>query len=180
MFNELNLIEKTGMKIKKRTKNDFALLIILICSTFFIGWGWIGHSIINFNTVLSASSEMEFFDDWPDLLAAHASDADHRKQYDPDEGPRHYIDIDNYPEFIDSGMINQNYDSLVAIHGSNFVESQGTLPWAILKTFDSLQAAFENYRWNDAMLHASDLGHYIGDSHMPLHLTRNYNGQYTG
>ncbi len=31
-----------------------------------------------------------------------------------------------------------------------------------------------------AMLLAADLGHYIGDSHMPLHITRNYNGQYTG
>jgi hypothetical protein len=30
-----------------------------------------------------------------------------------------------------------------------------------------------------AMLLAADLGHYIGDSHMPLHITRNYNGQYT-
>ncbi len=30
------------------------------------------------------------------------------------------------------------------------------------------------------MLLAADLGHYIGDSHMPLHVTRNYNGQYSG
>ena len=180
MFITLIIIEKSGMKINSRLKNNFVLAIILICSIFFIGWGWIGHSIINFNTVLSASPEMYFFEDWPEFLSAHASDADQRKQNDPDEGPRHYIDIDNYPEFIDSGMINQNYDSLVAIHGSYFVESQGTLPWAILKTIDSLQAAFENGEWNDAMLYASDLGHYIGDDHMPLHLTRNYNGQYSG
>ena len=26
---------------------------------------------------------------------------------------------------------------------------------------------------------AADLGHYVGDAHMPLHITRNYNGQYT-
>jgi hypothetical protein len=30
------------------------------------------------------------------------------------------------------------------------------------------------------MLLAADLGHYVGDMHMPLHITRNYNGQYTG
>jgi hypothetical protein len=30
------------------------------------------------------------------------------------------------------------------------------------------------------MLLAADIGHYIADSHMPLHITRNYNGQYTG
>jgi hypothetical protein len=30
------------------------------------------------------------------------------------------------------------------------------------------------------MLLAADLGHYVGDMHMPLHITRNYNGQYSG
>ncbi len=168
------------MKIKMRPKNNIALLIILICSTFFIGWGWIGHSIINFNTILSALPEMDFFEYWADSLAVHASDADYRKQIDPNEGPRHYIDIDNYPEFLETGGINQNFDSLVAIHGYNFVMAQGILPWAILRRIDSLQTAFENGEWRDAMLHAANLGHYIGDGHMPLHLTRNYNGQYTG
>ncbi len=176
----MKIIEKTGMKIKMRPKNNIALLIILICSTFFIGWGWIGHSIINFNTILSALPEMDFFEYWADSLAVHASDADYRKQIDPNEGPRHYIDIDNYPEFLETGGINQNFDSLVAIHGYNFVMAQGILPWAILRRIDSLQTAFENGEWRDAMLHAANLGHYIGDGHMPLHLTRNYNGQYTG
>ena len=31
-----------------------------------------------------------------------------------------------------------------------------------------------------AMLLSADLGHYIADSYMPLHITRNYNGQFTG
>ncbi|WP_050977503.1 phospholipase C/P1 nuclease family protein [Nitritalea halalkaliphila] len=26
---------------------------------------------------------------------------------------------------------------------------------------------------------AADIGHYIGDAHVPLHTTKNYNGQYT-
>jgi len=180
MFVTLHIVEKTEMRNKLRLIHKFSLLIILICSIFFIGWGWIGHSIINFNTILSALPEMEFFEYWADSLAVHASDADYRKQIDPDEGPRHYIDIDNYPEFLETGMINQNFDSLVAIHGYNFVIEQGILPWAILRRIDSLQTAFENGKWREALLHASDLGHYIGDNHMPLHLTRNYNGQYTG
>ena len=168
------------MEKKLRSKHKFSLLFILICSLFFIGWGWVGHSIINLNTILSALPEMEFFEYWADSLSVHASDADYRKSIDPNEGPRHYIDIDNYPEFLETGMINQNFDSLVAIHGYNFVMDQGILPWAILRRIDSLQTAFENGEWHEAMLHASDLGHYIGDNHMPLHLTRNYNGQYTG
>ena len=168
------------MEKKLRSKHNFFLLVVLICSLFIIGWGWRGHSIINFNTILSALPEMEFFEYWADSLSVHASDADDRKSIDPNEGPRHYIDIDNYPEFLETGMINHNFDSLVAIHGYNFVMDQGILPWAILRRIDSLQNAIENGEWREAMLHASDLGHYIGDDHMPLHLTRNYNGQYTG
>lgn len=179
MSRALNIIEKANMEIKMKPKNNIALLIILTCSTFFISWGWVGHSIINYNTILSALPEMNFFTYWADSLAEHASDADYRKQVDPNEAPRHYIDIDNYPEFIESGMIHQNFDSLVAIYGYDFVMTQGVLPWAILGKIDSLQTAFENGDWHEAMLHASDLGHYIADSHMPLHLTRNYNGQYT-
>jgi hypothetical protein len=34
--------------------------------------------------------------------------------------------------------------------------------------------------WDKAVLFAADLGHYVADGHMPLHITRNYNGQYTG
>ena len=168
------------MEKKLRSKHNFSLLVVLICSLFIIGWGWRGHSIINFNTILSALPEMEFFEYWADSLSVHASDADNRKSIDPNESPRHYIDIDNYPEFLETGMINQNFDSLVAIHGYNFVMDQGILPWAILRKIDSLQNAFENGEWRNAMLHASDVGHYIADNHMPLHLTRNYNGQYTG
>jgi hypothetical protein len=166
-------------KIKSLLKNRIFLPIIFISAFLFLGWGYVGHSIINYRTILSALPEMEFFETWADSLQAHASDADQRKSWDPTEGPKHYIDIDNYPEFIATGTISQNFDSLVAIHGLSFVMDQGILPWAILKTADSIQAAFEINDMHKAMLFSADLGHYIADGHMPLHITRNYNGQYT-
>jgi hypothetical protein len=60
------------------------------------------------------------------------------------------------------------------------VEDQGYLPWATEASYDSLVARFKRKDWQNAMLAAADLGHYVGDAHMPLHLTRNYNGQFTG
>ncbi|MCW8806025.1 MAG: T9SS type A sorting domain-containing protein [Ignavibacteriaceae bacterium] len=166
-------------KIKLLLKKRIFLPIIFISSFLFLGWGGVGHSIINYRTILSALPEMEFFETWADSLQAHASDADQRKSWDPTEGPKHYIDIDNYPEFIATGTIPQDFDSLVAIHGLSFVMDQGILPWTILKTADSIQAAFEINDMHKAMLFSADLGHYIADGHMPLHITRNYNGQYT-
>ncbi len=166
-------------KVKQLLKTKIYLSILFIISFFFIGWGYVGHSIISYNTILSASPEMNFFKSWPTFLSAHASDADYRKSSDPSEGTKHYIDIDNYPEFLETGVISQNFDSLIALHNYSFVMDQGILPWAILATFDSLQSAFEKNDMDKAMLLAADLGHYIGDAHMPLHITKNYNGQLT-
>ena len=47
-------------------------------------------------------------------------------------------------------------------HGYTFVMDQGTLPWAIMKTVDSLQAAFGQGNWQKAMLLAADLGSLCG------------------
>jgi len=153
----------------------FLLLLALLS----LGWGSTGHRIISGNIILSLPDELSFLTDWQDSLAAHASDADKRKGSDPDEGPKHYIDIDNYNDFILNGTILQNFDSLVAQNGYSFVLDQGILPWAIITAYDSLKNCFERKDWHKAMLFASDLGHYVADGHMPLHITRNYNGQYS-
>jgi hypothetical protein len=153
--------------------------ILLLVSILFVGWGSVGHRIINRNSTLSFPSNLNFLLYWADSLSAHASDADNRKGSDPNEAPKHFIDIDEYPEFVSTGTITHNFDSLVLLHGYSFVIDQGILPWAIMKTVDSLQSAFGQGNWQKAMLIAADLGHYMGDCHMPLHVTRNYNGQYT-
>lgn len=154
-------------------------LILLFFISLFYGWGVTGHKIINRKTVLSFPAGLNPFLYWRDSLTAHGSDADYRKSVDPNEAPRHYIDIDNYAVFISTGRIPQTLDSLISIYGYNFVITNGILPFAIIATVDSVKNYLLNHNWQMAMLKAADLGHYIGDGHNPLHITRNYNGQYT-
>lgn len=158
-----------------KRKIFFLLLVSII---FIYGWGANGHKIINRRSTISFPQAMSFLK-WADSLAAHASDADYRRSGDPNEAPRHYIDIDDYPEFIATGRIPQDLDSLIAIHGSAFVYDKGILPFSIMATTDSIKKYFQLRNFQKAMLQAADLGHYVGDGHMPLHITRNYNGQYT-
>lgn len=153
---------------------------MLALAVLLSGWGYTGHFKINSNAALSYSADMVQFYQWTGMLAEHASDADIRKEWDPTEGPKHYIDIDNYPEFLTTGAIPQTMASAIALHGYSFVYDQGILPWATKTTFDSLQSCFERRNWEKAVLFAADLGHYVADGHMPLHITRNYNGQYSG
>ncbi len=161
-------------------KNKKKIFLIALFSILFCGWGTVGHKIINTKTVVSFPSQMSDFVSWSTYLADHASDADKRKNSDPNESPKHYIDIDEYSEFNNSGRIIQDYDSIVTKYGSGTVIDIGILPWAIINTYDSLKAQFSRRDWNTAKQTAADLGHYVGDSHMPLHITKNYNGQYTG
>ncbi len=144
-----------------------------------ISWGVEGHYWINHNSTESFPTSMSSYLVWADSLANHGSDADNRKSWDPNESKRHYIDIDNYSEFNTTGYIPSTYDSVVAIHGSSFVTTNGILPWATKTMYDSLVLAFQQHDWRHAMLHASDLGHYVGDGHQPLHITKNYDGMTT-
>jgi len=160
----------------KHTRKIFFLLLIII---FICGWGANGHKIINRRAPISLPSSMSFLQHWPDSLAAHASDADNRRGSDPNEAPRHFINIEDYPEFVATGRIPQNLDSLIALHGSTFVYNTGIVPFSVMATTDSVKKYFQLHNYQKAMLCAADLGHYVGDSHQPLHLTNNYDGQFT-
>ncbi len=160
-------------------KNRVNLFLITMASYIFISWGYQGHQMINRKSVESFPHEMNEFRVWEEYLMQHSTDADTRKGSDPNEGHKHYIDIDNYPEFVANGYISMDLNSLITEHGQDFVDEQGILPWAILATYDSLQTAFTERDFTSAKQFAADLGHYVADAHMPLHLTRNYNGQFT-
>ena len=158
-------------------KNTIITLIAFFFAVFlFLGWGSVGHKIINRRSTQSFPASMNYFLFWSDSLAAHGSDADYRKSSDPTEQYRHYIDIDNYPEFIANHRIPQTLDSLIALHGITFVTTNGTVPFAIIAYTDSVKNYFLQHNWQKAMLRAADVGHYVADSHQPLHITRWYNG----
>jgi hypothetical protein len=161
-------------------KNILTKIALLAVSVVLVSWGSTGHYKINTEASLSYNTQMSQFLVWTSTLADHASDADYRKDTDPSEAPKHYIDIDSYPEFIANGRIPQTLDSVIMLHGEYFVYDKGILPWATMVTFDSLRNCFARLDWDKAVLFAADLGHYVADGHMPMHITENYNGQLTG
>jgi hypothetical protein len=163
-------------KIHQITLTFIALSLWLILSS----WGSVGHRIINQHAPASFPSGMSFLrGSFATILVDNASAADERKQWDDTEAPKHYIDIDNYTEFNQYGKIPMTEDSIDNIYGISFLLNNGIVPWATIATFDSVRACFQRNDFNKAAYFAADLGHYIGDGHMPLHITRNYDGQYT-
>ncbi len=161
------------------TKTITTYVLMLISGLVLISWGNAGHVSIADHISLSFNDEMQPFNDWVSYIADHSSDADYRKSDDPDEGVRHYIDIDDYPEFVSNGKISQSLDEMIATHGYSKVYNIGVLPWATLNTYDSLVACLQRHDWEKSKYFAADLSHYVGDGHMPLHITSNYDGRQT-
>jgi hypothetical protein len=161
-------------------KQIAATLSILIIAILLISWGSTGHKKINFNASLSFNFQMSQFTSWASTMQYHASDADDRKDTDPNESPKHYIDIDEYAVFNTLHRIPQTWDSITTLYGFSTVINYGILPWATVTCFDTLVRCFQRSDWNKAVLTASDLGHYVADGHMPMHITKNYDGQITG
>lgn len=145
-----------------------------------MSWGRTGHRIISLKTALSFNQEMNAFWDWTAYLSSHASDPDLRRASFPEQATNHYIDIDNYAEYVETGKIPHSFTEVVEKHGEEFVDKQGTLPWVTLSILDSLTNSFKRKDWEKATFFAADLGHFVADGHMPFHITRNYDGQFTG
>lgn len=154
--------------------------MFLVLAVLAGSWGSTGHRIISSKAALSFNPQMSEFSSWSSFLSSHASDADYRKNDDPTEAPKHYIDIDRYYSFLVQGRIPQSLDSVINLYGSSVVYDNGILPYATVATVELLQRCFEDGNLDAAQIAAADLGHYVGDGHMPLHITSNYNGQNTG
>ena len=56
----------------------------------------------------------------------------------------------------------------------------GVVPWHLSSMLRRLTRAFSEKDPDKIRRYAADIGHYIGDAHVPLHTTENYNGQLTG
>ena len=175
----LQCIQPYGKPKNKMYKKITLIPTLILLSIILTSWGYNGHNLISGNMTVNLPEEMAEFRAWNTYITEHASDPDYRKGDDPTEGPKHYIDVDNYSEFIASGSIPQDLDQVILEHGASFVDNNGYLPWATINTYDSLVVSFQNRDWDKAKYFAADLGHYVGDGFMPLHITRNYDGQYT-
>lgn len=60
------------------------------------------------------------------------------------------------------------------------LSEHGILPWNLQRMQRELTEAFRQRNARRILRLATDMGHYIGDAHVPLHTSSNYNGQKTG
>ena len=155
----------------------FLLCTGIILSTA-LPWGFYGHKKINKLAVFTLPpSIFSFYKENINYITEHAVDPDKRRYLVPTEGPCHFIDLDHYQNPFDS--IPHSWKKAIEKFSEDSLRKHGIVPWHIYLTKLNLQKAFEEKNLEKILKFSADIGHYIGDAHVPLHTTHNYNGQYT-
>lgn len=153
----------------------FSLLCLISLNSFC--WGFFGHQRINYFAVFLLPPEMmAFFKPNIQFITDHAIDPDKRRYAVKDEAPKHYIDIDNYGKYPYPDLP-RNYDDAVKKFGKDSVIENGIVPWWIQTMQQRLTYAFKERNQAKILKYAAELGHYIADSHVPLHASSNHDGQ---
>jgi hypothetical protein len=149
-------------------------LIATCCS-----WGFFAHYRINRLAVFTLPKGMAgYYKANIEFITEHSVSADKRRYVDSNEAPRHYLDADHYGKRPFS-HIPQNWDDAVHKYTADTLDKYGTVPWAIQYNYYRLVKAFKAHDDTAILKASADLGHYVADAHVPLHLTLNYNGQLT-
>ena len=143
-------------------------------------WGFFGHRTITQVAVYALPAAMQgfYFRNLAEVVR-QCTAPDERRNDDPAEGPKHFIDMDHYSEINPFARVPRQYDKAVEKFTADTLKKYGTVPWVILETQASLTEAFHQRDSAAILKYSAELSHYVGDAFVPLHTTINYDGQLT-
>jgi hypothetical protein len=166
-----------------------SVVLILAWPVPSFAWWVKGHETIVKAAAGSLPADMPvFFRAGTTALAQGAGDPDRWKNraarfLRPAESPDHYIDLEDYQG---KPLPEDRYQAIQLLYrlGAR-PERAGMLPYAVMEHFDRLTVAFYDYRQNPDdeavrskwLVFAGLLSHYTGDTVVPLHTTRDYDGR---
>lgn len=115
------------------------------------------------------------------------------------KGPPVQVSRQEFRRFFSRNILNQYYedtwmfepDSLSKLLNNSQLNCRqafavdgfsehGIVPYHLEYMLRRLTDAFVEKDLKKILRHSADIGHYISDAHVPLHTTKNYNGQLTG
>ncbi|MDC3209310.1 zinc dependent phospholipase C family protein [Chitinophagales bacterium] len=158
-------------------------LILILFSFCFVhiaqAWGFWAHQRINRLAIFSLPPAMfTFYKANIEYITEHAVDPDKRRYVMEGEAPKHFIDLDHFC-IHPCDSFPRKWPEAKRIYSEDTLNAYGIVPWAIEWTMNKLTGAFVDKDKALILKYSADLGHYIADSHVPLHTTENYNGQLT-
>jgi len=151
-------------------------MIVLIVGS---GWGFLVHRTIHQLAVYELPDPVRpFFYRNMENLVQNAPRPDQRRNQDSTEATKHFIDFEMYGEDAAQKMP-MNWQKAIQKYSKDSLLKYGYVPYHIIYMQEKLTQAFKMKNKDSILFYAADLGHYIGDAHVPLHTTVNYDGQLT-
>lgn len=162
-----------------QTRTFLLIICFLLLTTQSFCWEFYGHRKINQLAVFLLPPEMlVLYKSYAEFLSEHAVDPDKRRYLVPQEGPRHYIDIDRYGVYPYKELPRRWKDA-VEKFSVDTLQQYGIGPWWVQTMLQRLTNAFKEKNQATILKLSAETGHYIADLHVPLHTNSNHNGQYT-
>ena len=147
---------------------------------FFVSWGFFAHQRINRLAVFTLPTEMiSFYKENIGYISEASVNPDRRRYSVADEAARHYIDLDHYGDSAIYTMP-RYWAEASQKYTEDTLKAYGIVPWHINRMYFRLRDAFLLRDPGRILKFSAELGHYVGDAHVPLHTTENYNGQRSG
>lgn len=154
------------------------LSLIFIFSIPELGaWGFFAHRRINRLAVFSLPPEMiGFFKSNIEFITENAVNPDRRRYAVIGEAEKHFLDADAYG---DSAVytLPRYWNQALEKFTEEELRQHGIGPWNAYHTKIQLTEAFKKKDTKAILRLSADIGHYIADINVPLHTTKNYNGQ---
>ncbi|MBC8033271.1 MAG: hypothetical protein H7Y03_03940, partial [Chitinophagaceae bacterium] len=123
-------------------------------------------------------SMQPFFYKNMDYIVKFSVRPDQRRNEDPTEATKHFIDLEKFGDSAAWKMPLQ-WQKAVSLYTRDTLIKYGYVPYYIIVMKENLSRAFRNKQADSILFYATDLAHYIGDALVPLHTTINYDGQLT-
>jgi hypothetical protein len=153
------------------------LLLLFAAASEAGAWGFPGHRLVNGEAARTLP---------PPLRALFVGNEAWLREHsiDPDlwviggregELPNHFMDLDAFGTYPFADIPPLEADHLVRFGVG--ASERGRVPWRVAEVYRDLVAAFAASDEARVLERAAVLGHYVGDSHVPLHAVLNYDGQ---
>lgn len=153
--------------------------IIGLLWVFTTSWGFLVHRTTNQLAVYELPKNLrEFFYVNMDYVVRHSVRPDLRRNEDSTEDTKHFIDFEAFGDSA-AWKMPMKWEQAVRLYSKDSLLKYGYVPYHIMTMKDRLTSAFKRKLKDSILFYAADLAHYIGDAHVPLHTTLNYDGQLT-
>lgn len=161
--------------MKKLLFGTLGLCFISLLSS----WGFLVHRTTTQVAVYQLPKSIQpFFYQNMDYLVKNSVRPDQRRSTDKTEDTKHFI---NFEAFGDSAAWKMPFEwnKAIQFYTRDSLLKYGYVPYWIMVMKERLTSAFKSGNKDSILFYAADISHYIGDLHVPLHTTLNYDGQLT-